>query len=233
MKRKFSPNERSTQKSKENLPIFEIFNHPARLEILMILQMYPALNVTQIANLTSYSKSTIARHLLELENHGILISEQLPTTIEGRFDPKIYRIKSDKSITLNTEGFDPIEASLSENIMFLSLLQLSTASFIQILKKLFSFYQKISSDYDESSLQEIIKKELPNTDPEFRFLFFDKTHFNKLCTLREKFRQDIDKLLEEQSSQQDNGSFPYLYFEGAINLKKIFDFEKKYKKKNK
>lgn len=227
MKRKFSANTKSTQKSKENLPIFEIFNHPARLEILMILQMYPALNVTQIANLTSYSKSTIARHLLELENSGILISEQIPTTIEGRFNPKVYQIKSDKSTVLNTEGFDPIKASLSENMMFFSLLQLSTAGFIQILKKLLNFYQKISSNYDENALQEIIKKELPNTDPEFRFLFFDKKHFNILCSLREKFRQDVDKLLEEQASLQDKGNFPYFYFEGAIDLKKIFDFEAK------
>jgi predicted transcriptional regulator len=57
--------------------------------------MHPELNVTEISNLVKQSKSTVSRHLNEMEHDGFVISREKETPITGRIPPKCYRINPD------------------------------------------------------------------------------------------------------------------------------------------
>lgn len=75
---------------RENL--HELTQHPLRFQIFMILKLFEELNITQIAGYVKQSKSTVSRHLQDMEEAGILLAETGEQEIEGRIPPKNYRI---------------------------------------------------------------------------------------------------------------------------------------------
>ncbi|MHA1377164.1 MAG: winged helix-turn-helix domain-containing protein [Candidatus Helarchaeota archaeon] len=65
-----------------------------RLIIFLILYLYSELNVTQISKLIKKNKTTVSRHLKEMEKDGIVVSREIQA--RGKINPKNYRLNDQK-----------------------------------------------------------------------------------------------------------------------------------------
>ena len=60
--------------NKDNIQ--KIFKYEIRMKILLLLRLYPKLNVTQVSKLIGRNKATVGRHLKRLKKLGILTSRE-------------------------------------------------------------------------------------------------------------------------------------------------------------
>ncbi|WP_371802149.1 DeoR family transcriptional regulator [Candidatus Lokiarchaeum ossiferum] len=226
--------------SKKNLNdathiFFQAFQNDININILAILQMYHSMNITQISNLSGYSKTTIRRHLQELDELGVLTSEERPVNIQGRYTPIYYSIAS-KSFSGENESFNYQTASISSIKQMINVNKVAIRNFTKYLEMFFPLFDHLDTIDSVSELKSNILTHLPNSNPDCRMLFFNEKEMEELCKIRMEFMEKINQLLEKQQQHSSTTGREFLYFDGYMNLKDLFEFKAeqvKLKKKKK
>lgn len=217
---------------KESISIQEkweqlISKHELRSDIWALLDLHKELNVTQITHYVKQGKTTVARHLMLMEEDGLLISRTATKYVKGRIPPKIYQINP----KFKKESVELEEITISKD----------PKTLLQFFKREISNYHrmnkniKILLDYLDPLLN-LLEKQLEDintakgTYDEYLsyldaplFLYFNKKQAKKLIELRTDYVINLHKLaMEEELITKD----AIAYFDMSLPLGALFELKK-------
>lgn len=101
-----SESETSEKIFKEGLIVNDIVKHPLDLQIFLILFLYEELNVTEISKKLNRSKATVSRHLKQMQEDGILVSQEKKA--KGKINPLYYKLPKDTLYKIKRSSSQPI-----------------------------------------------------------------------------------------------------------------------------
>jgi predicted transcriptional regulator len=197
-----------------------IGKHPLRSDIWAILELHKELNVTQITHYVEQGKTTVARHLILMEQDELLISRTPEKVVKGRIPPKIYRINPKFKVQEEKE----------ENFY----------------KKVLNHYRKTSYNLKKlldylDPLLNLLESEITNTEttkkiydeylsfiPTPIVFYFDKKRSEALMDLQAEYVLKLQNLsLEEELNTEE----AIVYFDVSLPLAALFELKKKIKSK--
>lgn len=211
----------------------QAFRNDININILAILQMYHSMNITQISKLSGYSKTTVRRHLQELEELHVLSSEERPVNIQGRYTPIYYSITPETLGSPESESFNFQTASLSSIHNTIKVNKVALRNFTKYLEKCLPLLDYVEDTETLSEIRAKISVHLPNSNPDFRLLFFSEEEIEELTQIRKEYMTKVNKILGNQQKNIHSKGREFLYFDGFINLKKLFEFEAHQKRESK
>ncbi|MHA1300406.1 MAG: helix-turn-helix domain-containing protein [Candidatus Helarchaeota archaeon] len=189
-----------------------------RLILFLILYLYDELNVTQISKLIKKNKTTVSRHLREMEKDEVVISREIQT--KGKINPKFYRLNIEK--LYNIEQHKKVDlltildskARLQKYKQGISL----ASSLFNIIKNGFDLFQPIIESLERNF------DEVEKADKEIGLKFFYPTlkiNFDPIIISEERlpeanklyveYRKKLIKLRDEGEKNNEQKSMVVLH----------------------
>ena len=208
-----------------------INKHEIRSDIWAILDLHRELNVTQITHYLKQGKTTVARHLMLMEEDGLLVSRTATKYVKGRIPPKIYQINPDfkeESIELANISIsdDPTELMrfFKREIMNYRRTNYNIKMLLDYLDPLLNLLEKQLGDIKKAKTT--YDEYLSYLDAPI-FLYFNKRQAKRLIDLRTEYVLNLHKLaMEEDLDTQD----AIAYFDMSLPLGALFELKKMLKK---
>jgi hypothetical protein len=205
--------------------------------IILLLTVFSELKLSELANYSKKSKTTILRHIHAINGtfKNLILSRDLK--VRGNIPAKVFRI--DPIIRQKIMSMD-VDAQLiyqhPDLISFLPMLLSLNRTMVFIVQNLhenlISFFDFLEEDLDKSRLKKKepmyskIVQNMPNFEAIYNkhLIFLTESQKNKIIPLYTSF---IDKMLEilQESTKEDNQ--PYLFYNILIDLEKILSNRKK------
>ncbi len=230
-------NTKQAQEDKDN--VYHLFaKHELNADIWMVLNMYPELNVTEISNLVKQSKSTVSRHLNEMEADGFILSREKESAISGRIPSKCYKInpnafkgQKDSTMGLPVDPVKRLEYIRSEIRMY----QIDAHE----IQKILEYQSKVMKNLDQEitnveKADEIFKTYLSgDLEPFVAVSFHNPEEFRQLHKLINDFFTEKRKCCGEGVDEASDGKAgkDYCFFMGTMQLKALFEYLAKKGKK--
>ncbi len=205
--------------------------------IILLLTVFNELKLSELANYSKKSKTTISRHIYAINRKfkNLILSRELK--VRGNIPAKVYRI--DPLTRQKIMSMD-VDAQLiyqhPDLISFLPMLlslNRTTVFIIQNLhENLISFFDFLEEDLEklrdkeEAPMYSKIVQNMPNFEATYNkhLIFLTESQKNKIIPLYLSFIEKMLKILQETTSEDKQ---PYLFYNILIDLEKILSNRKK------
>ena len=197
-----------------------IAKHKIRSDIWALLELHHEQNVTQITHYVEQGKTTVARHLILMEQDGLLISRTPEEVVKGRIPPKIYRINPKFKVKEEKE----------ENFYkkVLNHYRKTSYNIKKLLDYLDPLLNLLESEIDNSEKTKKIYDEYLSFIPTPIVFYFDKKRSEALMDLQAEHVLKLQNLsLEEELNTEE----ALVYFDISLPLAALFELKKEEKKK--
>ena len=197
-----------------------IAKHKLRSDIWAILELHKELNVTQITHYVEQGKTTVARHLILMEEDELLISRIPEKVVKGRIPPKIYRINPKFKVK------EEKEKNFYKRV--LNHYRKTSYNIKKLLDYLEPLLNLLESELSNTEISKKIYDEYLSFIPTPIVFYFDKKRSEALMDLQAEYVLKLQNLsLEEELNTEE----ALVYFDISLPLAALFELKKKIKLK--
>ncbi len=192
---------------------YEIVKHPLRIRVFLLLYFYNELNVSQICKLLHESKTTVARHLDNMEKKEILQSRT--EEVGGQFNPRIYSINEPV-----LRQFIPMEQVIPQDPDARLKLYTNSLGFIQAITVLIQFAIGLmhplinaigAKSADLDALEESVGPYFfPLQKLDFQTVVLGEKSVPQFIKLFHEFHEKVTKLADQEVERGDEKSLIFL-----------------------
>ncbi|MCD1295030.1 hypothetical protein CUJ83_08475 [Methanocella sp. CWC-04] len=220
-----TPNIRSSNGEKQ-LEYISLLKDKLKFRILMLLLTHGELNITEISNTLHKSKSTISRHLAEMEGVIVDCKEAFKDQeIAGRITPKYYRISEEFKKKVTAVEANYAAGTEGQMKFYHDLIELLRTG-VDISKENFDMIHDMT-DYLESQMD----------DPEkarqvFDSYVFGQDFYMEICYLNEaqyrQFLEFLSELRQKAASLREvspDEKKPYVFIGSLVNYGKMLELQ--------
>jgi len=195
-----------------------IEKHPLRSDIWAILDLHQELNVTQITHYVEQGKTTVARHLILMEQDELLISRTAERAIRGRIPPKIYRINPKFKVK------EEKEKNFYKRV--LNHYRKTSYNIKKLLDYLDPLLNLLESEISNTEITKKIYDEYLSFIPTPIVFYFDKKRSEALMDLQAEYVLKLQNLSLEKELNTEEA---LVYFDISLPLAALFELKKKSK----
>ena len=210
--------------------------HDIRFDLMNILLVFDELNITQISHMVEQSKSTVARHLKEMEKDGMIISRKANKHQKGKIPPKLYQLNKK---LLQVIEYNPINpkppADPKKKVEFYNRLinffrfAIHSSNFLlDLLNPLFNSFESCLDDIP--SAKKIYDKyfsfdsKLPLY---FGWTYFSEKYYEQYQKAHLDFIKKNIELLTAQNNDPEVKEREFVAMLSVLPLKALYTFKKK------
>lgn len=223
--------EKIHDKAKQITRTIESLNNITRLRLVMLLGLYNDIGLGDLSKKLDLSKSTVLRHLKELEKIGVIDIRR--EKVKGSRLKQYYSVppnilkmmKLSHSLLRNIppeEALDALIIDLQADASFFSI-------FMKILDEVILYNKDLQKDlkeYRPTNYQTIEK--IFSTESHYRYFFWylNKAQYSKFRLRYQEFMKNLKKdfkLIEKEENNNIDKENLYFVFHSLIPLKKIYD----------
>ncbi|UCC19779.1 MAG: winged helix-turn-helix transcriptional regulator [Promethearchaeota archaeon] len=170
-------------------PFFELLESEIRFRIFSLLNIYPELSFSEIAEQLNKSKSTLHPHIQKLMDIGV-VELSRDEKVRGNFTRNYYSLKSGVFNDLKVADKD---SSLIDNYAFIVI-----KNWVKFIIKTMKLYEKFLNrlELDESGL-DILKKNILNHETLSGMFFFSPKQYREASDLTIKYLKDLERIQSE------------------------------------
>ena len=226
----------------------QLTKHSLRFDIWNILEIFYELNITQISNLVEQSKSTVARHLKLMEEDGIIVSRTSDKVQKGKIPPKLYLINHKlyslvKYLGISISqvfGFDILKPKDPKELISFYKGEIQMYRFIIYRnEKMLTFLNPLLDHFEEqlgnlAKAKKYFQKYFTGKlEPYFVSFYVSEKYYEKLNDLYFDFLGKATEVLKEQDGDPEVKERAYVYFNGLLSMKTLFEIYQEDKKSKK
>ena len=170
-------------------PVFELLESELRFRIFSLLNIYPELSFSEIAELLDKSKSTLHPHIQKLIDIGVLeVSRK--EKVRGNFTRNYYSLKS--GVFNDLEVVDK-DLSTIDDYAFTVI-----KNWVKFIIKTMKMYEKFLNklELDEKGIDRLIKS-IVKREVLSGMFFFSVEQYRKASDLTIKYLKELEKIQRE------------------------------------
>ena len=212
--------------------------HNIRFDLLNILLVFDELNITQISHMVEQSKSTVARHLKNMEQDGLIISRKADKHQKGKIPPKLYQLNKKLLQVLEYSPLNPAPpADPKKKVEFykrnLNFCRVSIHSFKMLLDLLNPLLNSFELYLDDLPNAKKIYDKYFSIDsklaPFFGYTYFSEKYYEQYQKAQRDFVKKNIELLTAQNNDPEVKEREYVAILSFLPLKALYSFKKKLK----
>lgn len=215
----------------ENNNFEDIFKNRINFQILILLIIYSELSIPNIAKILGISKSTVIRHLDEMENSK-LIELSKEEKVRSDLKTRYYRISPSGMKNLPSYTPEQIKGfNESQRAAFFKMIVDSlkyTSNFVDLTVKLFIEYL----DKKDTSVGDELQKMMEDQSISINLQFYTEDQFKKFLKIYTQFITNLrDMFMEEYKDLQQHPeklleSKPFCWLNVLLPIQKIMEDKK-------
>lgn len=215
--------------------------HNIRFDLMNILLVFDELNITQISHMVEQSKSTVARHLKNMEKDGMIISRKADKHQKGKIPPKLYQINKkllqvfEHSLINLSPPADPkkLVEFYKREIDVRRVLIHNFNILLNLLNPLLNSFELFFDDLPRA--KKIYDKYFSSDsklDPFFGWTYFSEKYYEQYMKALLDFLKKNIELLTAQNNDPEVKEREYVAMLSVLPLKALYTFKKKKLKGN-
>jgi len=215
--------------------------HNIRFDLFNILLVFDELNITQISHMVEQSKSTVARHLKNMEEDGMIISRKANKHQKGKIPPKLYQLNKKLLQIIEYSPINPKPpADPKKKVEFYKRVIISSRVFIHSFNILLDLLNPLLNNFelsldDFSNAKKIYDKYFSfdsKLAPSFGYTYFSEKYYEQFMKIYRDFVKKNIELLTAQNNDPEVKEREYVAFSSILPLKTLYTFKKKKLKGN-
>lgn len=215
---------------------FHLFGkHNIRFDIINILLVFDELNTTQISHMVEQSKSTVARHLKNMEEDGLIISRKADKHQKGKIPPKLYQINKKLLQILEYSPINPAPPADPKKLVEffkrdIDLCRVTIHSFKILLDLLNPILNSFELYLDDLPRAKKIYDKYFSFDskltPFFGYTYFSEKYYEQYMKAHRDFVKKNIELVAAQNNDPEVKEREYVAFLATLPLKALYAFKK-------
>jgi DNA-binding transcriptional ArsR family regulator len=210
--------------------------HNIRCDIMNILRVFNELNITQINHMVEQSKSTVARHLKNMEEDGLIISRKTDKHQKGKIPPKLYQINKKILQVLEYRPINPTPPVDPKKLAEfykreIDMCRVFIHNFNNLLDLLNPLLNSFESQLDNIPNATKIYDKFFSFDsklgPSFGWTYFSKKYYEQYMKAYLDFLKKNIELLTAQNNDPEVKEREYVAFLATLPLKALYTFKKR------
>lgn len=207
-----------------------------RFDLFNILLVFDELNITQISHMVEQSKSTVARHLENMEQDGLIISRKADKHQKGKIPPKLYQINKKILQVLEYRPINPSPPVDPKKLVEfykrkIDLTRVAIHSFNILLDLLNPLLNSFESQLDNIPNATKIYDKFFSFDsklgPFFGWTYFSEKYYNQFKKAQLDFIKKNIELVTAQNNDPEVKEREYIAFLSTLPLKALYTFKKR------
>ena len=222
---------RTTEYSDFIEDISEIYGNKTRFQIVMSLQVYHELSLTQIAEKIGKTKSTTHRHVRILLKVGI-VEESREEKVRGSIKTKYYKlVQKERQLPglkiRSIMAIEDIEERLKALNILLKVLEIQTQQFDNSVGMVGNYINYISSELKRGDLADFqrISEFFEENQIAFKPNYLTKNQFKRYMDLYDEFHEKVEQLIKESEGKEEQEKH-YFILTLMLPLKKLLELGK-------
>jgi DNA-binding transcriptional ArsR family regulator len=192
-------------------PVFELLESELRFRIFSLLNIYPELSFSEIAELLDKRKSTLHPHIQKLIDIGV-IEVSREEKVRGNFARNYY--------SLNSGFFNDLEVVDKDLSAIDDYIFIVFKNWVKFIIKTMRTYEKFLNklELDENGIDRL-KKSLINREALSGMYFFSVEQYHKASNLTVEYIKELEKIQREGKKEER----PFYLLSIALPLKDILE----------
>ena len=214
----------------------EIYTNEMRFHIIMLLQVYNELSLTELAEKVGRTKPTVHHHLQKMLELGVVI-ESREETVRGSIPAKFYSLSKQERNLPGVMfswviGTDDSKVRFHRLNIFLGALKSISHRFLTSfgLSEYYIKFIEQEADRGEQNIDYTMLEQFHKENPSYwQYHLLSDEQFEEYEEIYDDFNNKIKTLKEKQSSSGDTNDKSHLILVTTLPIRKILDLKQELK----